>query len=69
METEEMSQVRAEVPSRLKRQAFAIMALRDLRFNKWLTEELETFVRESRELAAGRRDPKELDEEVVLVTQ
>jgi hypothetical protein len=66
---EEFAQVRAEIPRDLKKRAFAIFALRDVRFNRWLQRELEAFVQESSELAAQRRDPKELDDDVVAVAR
>jgi len=69
MPTEDMAQVRAEIPRDLKRRVFAVFALRDEKFNRWLQRELEAFVQESSELAAQRRDPKKLDEEVVAVAR
>jgi hypothetical protein len=69
MVTEEMAQVRAEIPRALKRKAFAVFALRDIYFNRWLQHQLEAFVQESSELAAQRRDPAHLDEDVVAVTR
>ncbi len=43
---EECVQVKAAVPRDLKRRAFAALALREERFNRWLTVQLEALVRE-----------------------
>ena len=42
----EFVQVKAEIPRNLKRRAFAALALREERFNRWLTTQLEALVRE-----------------------
>jgi hypothetical protein len=39
-------QVKADVPRDLKRRAFAVLALREERFNRWLATQLEVLVQE-----------------------
>jgi hypothetical protein len=43
----EVAQVKAAIPRDLKRKAFAALALRDEKFNRWLATRLEELVRES----------------------
>ena len=39
-------QVKASVPRDLKRRAFAALALRDEKFNRWLRSQMETWLQE-----------------------
>lgn len=40
-------QVKATIPRDLKRRAFAVLALREEKFNGWLRRELETLLQET----------------------
>ena len=42
----ELVQVKAEIPRELKRQVFALFALRDQRFNRWLQTQMETWLQQ-----------------------
>ena len=42
----EVAQVKAAIPRDLKRRAFAALALREEKFNRWLQRELEEFLQE-----------------------
>lgn len=39
-------QVKAEIPRELKRRAFAVLALREQRFNRWLRGQLEALLQQ-----------------------
>ena len=41
-----LAQVKAAIPRDLKRRAFAALALREEKFNRWLQRELEQFLKE-----------------------
>jgi hypothetical protein len=41
---EDVVQVKALIPRRLKRQAFAALALRDEKFNRWLRTQMEALL-------------------------
>ena len=43
---EEFVQVKADVPRDLKRRAFAVFALRDEKFARWLRTQLEVWLQE-----------------------
>ena len=46
---EEFVQVKADVPRDLKRRAFAALALREEKFNRWLRTQMETLLQEVEE--------------------
>jgi len=45
---ETLVQVSAVVPRELKRQAFAVLAMRDQRFNHWLRSQMEHLLEETK---------------------
>ena len=45
----DVAQVKAAIPRDLKRRAFAALALREEKFNRWLQRELEEFLQEIEE--------------------
>ena len=49
-----LAQVKATIPRALKRRAFAVLALREEKFNGWLRRELEALLQETEE--AERQD-------------
>ena len=49
-----LAQVKAIIPRDLKRRAFAVLALREEKFNGWLRRELEALLQETEE--AERQD-------------
>jgi hypothetical protein len=55
-------QLKASVPRLLKRQAFAVLALREERFNRWLQTQLETLLHDEseRNLAAVQDETVEV---------
>jgi hypothetical protein len=52
----EVTQVKASIPKDLKRQAFAIFALQDEKFQQWLEQRLRAFVEESDALEQYHRE-------------
>ena len=46
---EELAQIRADVPRDLKRRAFAALALREVKFNRWLRIQMETWLQQVEE--------------------
>jgi hypothetical protein len=49
-----LAQVKATIPRDLKRRAFAVLALREEKFNGWLRRELEALLQETEK--AERQD-------------
>jgi hypothetical protein len=56
----ETAQVKAAIPRELKRRAFAALALREEKFNRWLQKELEAFLQEIDEHAREGRDERQV---------
>jgi hypothetical protein len=55
---EECVQVKADVPRDLKRRAFAALALREEKFNRWLRIQMEEWLQE----VEGREGPADITE-------
>jgi len=55
---EELVQVNAKIPRKLKQRAFAVLALHDERFNRWLKMQLEHLVGEGEHHERERGDER-----------
>jgi hypothetical protein len=69
MRTEQLVQVKAAVPRELKRKAFAALALREEKFNRWLERELAALIHASPELAGPQRGVTDRDEASLAMTK
>jgi hypothetical protein len=67
--TDDLVQVRADIPDHLKRRAFATFALRGEKFSRWLVDALEEFVHENAALADFLRGVKDEDDTDVTVAK
>ena len=67
MTTEHLVQVKAAVPRELQRKAFAALALREEKFNRWLERELEALIDASPELVRPQRSATDLQEASIPV--
>lgn len=54
----ELVQVKAEIPRDLKRRAFAELALREEKFNRWLRTQMELLLIEGEGGERGRNDDR-----------
>jgi hypothetical protein len=63
--TQDFVQVKGDIPRNLKRVAFALFALHDDKFNRWLQRALEEFVQENADLAEHLRTMADFEKDDV----
>ena len=55
----EVAQIKAVIPRELKRRTFAVLALRDDKFNRWLRRQLEAWLQEVEEQKSASDIPEQ----------